>query len=79
MIIMEHYRLGSTRAILSRGFCDQTQSLDKVEEDFVKNMKAFRDFEKAINPNEFESNRKLLAEKVALVVAKIKEARKNAN
>ena len=79
MIIMEHYRLGSTRAILSRGFCDQTQSLDKVEEDFVKNMKAFRDFEKAINPNEFESNRKLLAEKVAVVVAKIKETKKNAN
>ena len=46
-IIMEHYRLGSTRAILSRSFCDYTKidDLERVEELFSKNMRLLREFE----------------------------------
>ncbi len=57
MIIMEHYRLGSTRAILSRGFCDQTKSLEIVEKEFTSNMRKLREFETKINPLCYENNR----------------------
>ena len=49
VIVTEHYRLGSTRAILSRGFCDQTQPLDRVREDFTREMKRLRDYENHID------------------------------
>lgn len=46
-IILEHYRLGSTRAILSRSFCDASKisSIGEVEEIFASNMKKLREFE----------------------------------
>lgn len=74
MIIMEHYRLGSTRAILSRGFCDQTKPLNIVEKEFIENMNKLRSFEKTIDINKFESNRQQLLN----VVNKIVEEKKNA-
>ena len=74
MIIMEHYRLGSTRAILSRGFCDQTKPIEEVEKGFEKNMKQLRDFEKSFDRNNCENNRKALIKAVRKVV----EAKKNA-
>lgn len=46
-IILEHYRLGSTRAILSRSFCDY-QKLNKIEEIddlFRENINSIRKFE----------------------------------
>lgn len=47
-IILEHYRLGSTRAILSRSFCntEEVSSLEEVEILFKDNMKKLREFEK---------------------------------
>ena len=77
MIIMEHYRLGSTRAILSRGFCDQTKPLEEVDKTFSKNMKELREFESNIDSDYFESNRLLLEEKVKIVVDKIRESKNN--
>ena len=74
MIIKEHYRLGSTRAILSRGFCDQTKPLNDVEYDFTMNMREFRTFERSIDETTLEQNRILLAN----AVKKIVEDRKNA-
>ena len=74
MIIMEHYRLGSTRAILSRGFCDQTKPLSEIEKEFVKNMRQLRSFENTIDRNDFESNRQQLIKAVETIV----EAKKNA-
>ena len=68
MIIMEHYRLGSTRAILSRGFCDQTKPLKEVEKSFVKNMNELRQFENNIDEKQFESNKTKLAFLVNKVV-----------
>ena len=74
MIIMEHYRLGSTRAILSRGFCDQTKPIEEVENDFENNMKQLRDFEESFDRNNYENNRNALIKAVQKVV----EAKKNA-
>ena len=47
MIILEHYRLGSTRAILSRSFCDSTKlkNIEELENIFCINMSKLRDFE----------------------------------
>lgn len=73
MIIKEHYRLGSTRVILSRGFCDQTKPLAEIRIDFEKNMNEFRRFEKEFDRSSFEDNRKELIKRVNLVV----EAKKN--
>ena len=46
-IIMEHYRLGSTRTILSRSFCDVKNigDISKIESSFEENMKLIREFE----------------------------------
>lgn len=50
-IIMEHYRLGSTRAILSRSFCnvEKTSSLSEVADIFNKNMITQRNFEDKVS------------------------------
>lgn len=46
-IIMEHYRLGSTRSILSRSFCDTNKinSLEEIENKFAFGMKTLRAYE----------------------------------
>ena len=46
-VIMEHYRLGSTRAILSRSFCDCSKitDIDEIEKVFAANMEKLRDYE----------------------------------
>ncbi len=77
MIIQEHYRLGSTRAILSRGFCDQTKPIQEFEEAFNLNMKKLREFEESIKDKDLESNRRILIEKVKMVVNIIKEGKQN--
>lgn len=50
-IIMEHYRLGSSRAILSRTFCDNAKidSIDEIERVFKDNMKILRDYEASLS------------------------------
>lgn len=55
-IIMEHYRLGSTRAILSRSFCDAVKIKDvsKIDRIFKKNMTQLRVYEKYINKCKFD-------------------------
>ncbi len=81
-IIMEHYRLGSTRAILSRSFCnvEKTTSLEEIEKIFSENMKSLREYEKTltnVSDIEFNRNTKEVACGVERIVAKMKE-RKNA-
>lgn len=46
-IILEHYRLGSQRVILSRSFCnaEQLTSVDEVEKLFRENIVSLRNFE----------------------------------
>lgn len=79
-IIMEHYRLGSTRAILSRSFCnaDQIQDEKEIENIFVANMKTLREFEKsliAVTQKEYQENRIAVKKKVKEIVEKINEKR----
>ena len=49
-IIMEHYRLGSTRAILSRSFCNTAtvSSIEEVENIFRDNMQLLREYEASL-------------------------------
>lgn len=79
-IIMEHYRLGSSRAILSRSFCNTEQITDiaEVEKVFFENMKILREYEKTMaskSERDFSQNKSTVADDVARVVAKIKERR----
>lgn len=81
-IIMEHYRLGSTRAILSRTFCDNAlvQDLDEIDRVFRINMKAVRTFEDSlekISEEELMNNKKEVKNSVEKIV-KIIEEKKNA-
>lgn len=49
-IIMEHYRLGSTRAILSRSFCNTAavSAIEDVESIFRNNMRRLREYEASL-------------------------------
>ena len=74
-VIMEHYRLGSTRAILSLSFCntDMTTDIEEIENIFKKNMKDLRNFEIQMDKEtEFEKNQK----EVKRIVQKIVDAKK---
>ena len=44
-IVLEHYRMGSTRVILSRSFCNPLNETD-IEEAFSKKILTLREFEK---------------------------------
>ena len=72
-IIMEHYRLGSTCAILSRTFCDNAviESLEEIDRVFDVNMKSLISFEKNlfnINEKEFDKNKREIKEIVDHIV-----------
>lgn len=80
-VVMEHYRLGSTRAILSRSFCDCAKITDiaEIEQTFSENLKTLRAFEASLankTPEDFAQNKAEVATAVADVVAAIKRARK---
>lgn len=78
-IIKEHYRLGSTRAILSRSFCntDIVKDLREIEKIFRENMKSLREYEASlVNCTEFEKNRLEVKESVAKIVKAKKEKMK---
>ena len=81
-IIMEHYRLGSSRVILSRSFCntEQITDIDEIETVFYENMIKLRSYEKTLfdkNKAEFEENKLRVIADVANIVEKIRE-KKNA-
>lgn len=75
-IIMEHYRLGSTRAILSRSFCncETVNSIGEIEKIFSENMRKLHCFENSLGKTgkeEFEVNRALIKKSVETIVSKI--------
>lgn len=81
-IIMEHYRLGSTRAILSRSFCDVTriERIEEVERIFHLNMKTLREYELSLRDvakEDFYTNKVAVAECVDQIVSEIIKARNN--
>lgn len=81
-IIMEHYRLGSTRAILSRTFCDNAliDSIDEIEKVFRENIQVLREFEikvQHMSEQEFMDNKADVVASVDKIVKKIKRTRNN--
>ncbi len=74
LVISEHYRLGSSMAILSRAFCDASKvgSIDEVSRIFHEESCKLREYERRaaeFTSTEFEHNRKLLIDGVNRIVA----------
>lgn len=70
-IIKEHYRMGSTRAILSRSFCntDIVKEIPEIEKIFNENMKSLRAYEATLDDSvNFEKNKVEIEEIVANIV-----------
>lgn len=81
-IIMEHYRLGSTRVILSRTFCHYSKisRIDEIDRVFGENMKKLREYERLLNgmtKEEFIANRAAVISSVARIVEQMKKTRKH--
>jgi len=79
LVIGEHYRLGSTRAILSRSFCtpSATQSIQEIRTEFTNDLNAIRAYEKRLNLEDtqyFEENHHKFN---AAVVSAIEQIRKH--
>ena len=79
-VIMEHYRLGSTMAILSRSFCDMGRLADSDEAEgvFKAGMSAIREFEKTLaglDADGFEANRLAVVAAVSGIVGAIREGK----
>ena len=82
-VIEEHYRLGSTRAILSRSFCNyqKMQDYKEIEETFASEMKKLRSFEtyvSTLSPENLEKDRAETAEIVEQISSRVR-ARKQAS
>lgn len=76
-VIMEHYRLGSSRVILSRSFCnaDNFDDAEALKEDFAKNMTMLREYESTmdkVTEEEFESNRKEVVEAIKRIAENLR-------
>lgn len=72
-IIAEHYHLGSTAAILSRGFCDANIVKDprEIESIFIEGVKNIRLKEKEVekySEEEYQRNLDLIRDKVNIIV-----------
>ena len=81
-IIMEHYRLGSTRAILSRSFCDYKAigDISEIETTFRENMNRLQEYELSMAdklPEEFALNRMSVKDGVDAIVEQIIAVRNN--
>lgn len=75
-VIAEHFRLGSSMAILSRSFCNADVLTDtkEIDEVFATELKRIRDYEKSLETRSsewFESMRKDTCTKVKKVVETI--------
>jgi len=73
LVISEHYRLGSSRAILSRAFCDTSKVTDikEIERIISSELTKLREYEEVAahySQEEYETNRSKLIEGVAKVV-----------
>lgn len=77
-IVMEHYRLGSTRAILSRSFCNSDKIKDKttIQNIFAENMQKLRAYEKTLihkTDIDYSTNMQAVKSCVASIARKITE------
>ena len=77
-IVMEHYRLGSTRVILSRSFCNtaEIKDLAEIKSVFEENVARLRAYEKTLSSctaEEYTTNQKAVQQCVLQIVQKIRE------
>jgi hypothetical protein len=77
-IIAEHYRLGSSRVILSRSFCNvnQIRELYDMRELFLNGVKEIREYEKVLLKESgefFLQNRSAVNKKVAEIKSKLEK------
>lgn len=74
-IIIEHYRLGSTCAILSRSFCNtsQVKHMGVISNTFVNGIREIREFEKKVQQYRdfFSDNQDEVVSDVNKIVSKI--------
>ena len=70
-IIREHYRLGSTCAILSRSFCnvEKVQHIGIISSTFIDGVKAIRELEAECESkiSYFRTNERVVVEKVRMI------------
>ncbi|MBQ8184078.1 MAG: aldolase [Clostridia bacterium] len=76
-VIAEHYRLGSSMAILSRSFCDiyKNDNMEEIQMLFEQEMAKIRQYEKELSLKDkdfFTENQKETARLVELITEKIK-------
>lgn len=71
LIIKEHYRLGSTRVILSRSFCNvaERSDLQEIRQVFKDGVRDIRELEKKCGSYQrfFEENRREVSKKIAQI------------
>ncbi len=72
-IIMEHYRLGSSRVILSRSFCNASKfdDIKDVDRIFCDNIEKLRRYEmnmKSVTEQDFIRNKKSIKEQIGEIV-----------
>ena len=76
-VIMEHYRLGSQRAILSRSFCncDIVSDTDEIKRIFDEGLREIREYEAycADHPEKWEENRAVTVEKITGIANSLKK------
>ena len=77
-IVMEHYRLGSERVILSRSFCNALEIIDlnEIQSIFEKNIISLRSYEETLANKtlaEYEENKKAVQQCVESIAQQIKE------
>ena len=75
-VIAEHYRLGSSMAILSRSFCDiyKMDDVSEIERLFKQEMIKIREYEKQLSEKDndfFQNNQKETQKLVKLITDKI--------
>lgn len=75
-IITEHYRLGSTCAILSRSFCNvnKINHIGEISNIFINGLKEIRDFEKEVSIHQkyFKNNYNGMKTDIETIVEKLK-------
>ena len=77
-VIAEHYRLGSTMAILSRSFCDvyKTKDVTEVQSLFEEELLKIREYEKELTKKDdvfFIENKKETARLVNIIAEKVQK------
>lgn len=72
-VLKEHYRLGSSRVILSRSFCNTAKagSLEAIQSIFESGVKELRDLEKLCQttPIDYAENHRIVQEKVEKIIS----------